>query len=303
MNDGRLAAIDALLAVVNTGGFGRAARELGLTQSTVSRRIAQLEAQLGVALLARTTRSVTLTGEGDAYVATVRTALNILRAADASVGSGRTSMAGSVRIAAPTAFGRATLATILAEMAAQYPDLRFELDLSDRYVDLSSGRYDLAIRLSADAPSGWSCDEIGRIAGRLCASPAYLARSGKLASLTDLADHKLLAPKTYAARTRWTFRTGGHAMDVDIVPHMIVSDYTALAHLCTFGCGIAPLPSFLCEAAILDGALTEVLPGRFVADVGVFAASPFNMRKAPRVAMIREAVRRALQARPAPELR
>lgn len=240
MNYGRLAAIDALLAVVDAGGFGRAARELGLTQSTVSRRVAQLEARLGVKLLARTTRSVKLTSEGDAYVASARGALSMLRAADASIGYGRTSMAGSVRITAPTAFGRATIVPILADLGARYPELRFELDLSDRYVDLASGNQDLAIRFAPDAPSGWSCDEIGRTAGRLCAAPAYLAQSKKLNSFADLADHKLLAPKTYAARTRWRFRTGGRSREVDILPSMIVSDYTALAHLCLLGSGIAP---------------------------------------------------------------
>lgn len=299
MNDGRLAAIDALLAVVDAGGFGRAARELGLTQSTVSRRVAQLEARLGVKLLARTTRSVKLTGEGEAYVTSARGALNILRAADASIGLGRTSMAGSVRITAPTAFGRATIVPILAGLDAQYPELRFELDLSDRYVDLASGNHDLAIRFAADAPSGWSCDEIGRIAGRLCAAPIYLAQSKKLNSFTDLVDHKLLAPKTYAARTRWRFRTSGRSKEIDILPHMIVSDYTALAHLCLLGCGIAPLPSFLCDDAIRDEVLIEVLPGSFSFGVNVFAVSPLNISKVPRIAIIREAVGRALQVRSA----
>jgi DNA-binding transcriptional LysR family regulator len=102
--------------------------------------------------------------------------------------------------------------------------------------------------------------------------------------------------KTYAARTRWRFRTGGRAKEIDILPHMIVSDYTAPANLCSLGCGIALLPSFPCDAAILDEALVGVLPGSFVAGESVFAVSPLNMRKAPRVAIIREAVRHALQA-------
>jgi len=296
MNDGRLAAIDALLAVVDAGGFGRAARELGLTQSTVSRRVAQLEARLGVTLLARTTRSLKLTDAGEAYVTSARNALSLLRAADASIGHGRTTMAGSVRITAPTAFGRTTVVPILADLSAQHPELRFELDLSDRYVDLASGGQDLAIRFAPDAPSGWSRDEIGRIVGRLCAAPAYLANSRKLTSFADLADHKLLAPKTYAARTRWRFRAGTRSKEIDILPTMIVSDYTALANLCLLGCGIAPLPGFLCDEAIRDKTLIEVLPGSFLSGVNVHAVSPSNMRQAPRVAIIREAVRRALQA-------
>ena len=259
MSEDQLATIDALLAIIDMGSFGGAARMLGLTQSTISRRIAQLEGRLGVRLLARTTRHVSLTPSGEAFAEQARRAISLLRGAEAELGAGETIAAGLVRITAPTAFGRACLVPVLAELTEAHPALQIDLDLSDRYLDLQSSGVDLAIRLSDDAPSGWMSVDLGAVPVRLCASPAYIAKHGVPVTPDQIAAHRLLAAKTYTARTKWSFRWKGRLQHLDISPFFIVSDFTALAALVRAGVGISALPAYLSDDDIASGQLVNVL--------------------------------------------
>lgn len=298
MNEGRLSTIEAFLAVADSGGFGAAARTLGLNQSTVSRRVAQLEARLGVRLVARTTRSVSLTPAGEVFAARAREALGRLDDAEAEAGAAQADAAGLVRITASTAFGRAVVAPALGALLEDYPRLRIELDLSDRYADLAVEPFDLAVRLSSEAPSGWVATPIGRIAPRLCAAPAYVARHGAPAQPEDLDGHRIAVARTYSPRTAWRLAWGGRVRRIDVSPAATVSDFHALLDLVRAGGGVAALPDFLCDAALRAGELVELLPGALAGSVTAHAVIPSHLRRARRVEVAVEAIRRCATRNP-----
>lgn len=291
MNNGRLSTIEAFLAVADAGGFGAAARTLGLNQSTISRRIVQLEARLGARLVARTTRSVSLTPAGEAFAARAREALGRLDDAEAEAGAAQGAAAGLVRITASAAFGRAVVAPALGGLLEDFPRLRIELDLSDRYADLAVEPFDLAVRLSPEAPSGWVSTPIGRIAPRLCAAPHYVERHGAPACPEDLDGHRIVVARTYAPRTAWRLIWDGRARRIDVSPAATVSDFHALLDLVRAGGGIAALPDFLCDAALRAGELVELLPGALAGSVTAHAVTPSHLRRARRVEVVVEAIR------------
>src|SRR5690242_20065943 len=148
MNKASFSEAEAYLAVVDHGGFGAAARELGVTQSTISRRIAALEQRIGKRLVERTTRRVTLTEAGLAFANDLRDVLARLAEAEGRVQSQGPEAEGLLRITMPTAYGRTVVLPRLAVLGQRHPKLRFELDLSDRYADILEEGYDLAIRIA-----------------------------------------------------------------------------------------------------------------------------------------------------------
>lgn len=291
MNEDRLGSIAALLAVADERNFGVAARKLGVTQSTISRRLAQLEARLGVRIVARTTRTVSLTNAGEVYVRQARAALRLLSAAEADLAAGDTAVAGLVRIAAPRAFGRACVVPALNDLCRAHSALRVELDLEDRYVDLSTAAVDLALRFVSTAPSGWTAEPLGEIGAALCASPAYLESHGTPDALEALASHRLLAVKTYGPRTRWAFCIGGVRREVDIEPVALVSDFVALTDMVVAGAGLSILPSFLADPLIGAQRLVEVLDGTVDFRATIIASRPVHLEKVARVQAVIDSVR------------
>lgn len=293
MNEIGLAGYEAFLAVADGGGFGIAARELGTTQSTVSRRVAQLEARLGVKLIARTTRAVALTPAGQIFVGELRDSLSRLKDAEALIAGAEAQVAGLLRITMPSAFGRSRVTPLIGKLMTEYPRLRFELDLSDRYVDLQSDRFDLAIRFSDEAPSGWSSQKIGGVQAKLCASPSYLERAGAPADPAALSDHRLLAARTYAPRTTWTFFSGRRPETIQISPAAIVSDFSAMLALTIAGGGVAGLPDYLADPALAAGDLVELFPESLRVATPIFVMSPSELTHVPRIQIVVAALRRS----------
>lgn len=286
MSGAQLSAIEAFLAVADTGGFGDAARELGLSQSTVSRRVAQLEEHLGQRLLARTTRHVSMTEAGLVFAEEARTALaGLRRAATRLMGEGA-ELSGLVRITMPTAYGRMVVIPAIARLVREHPALRFNLNLSDRYIDLASEPQDIAIRLTDEVPSGWKVDRLGKVGGGLYAAPAYLEAAGRPGYPEELATHCLLAARTYTPRTTWRLTVDGKARVIEITPVVVASDFAALHDLVVAGAGIAALPDYLAAGALESGALVEVWPGAVAERWPVFAAYPQHLANDRRVRTI-----------------
>jgi LysR family transcriptional activator of dmlA len=294
INSGDFAAYEALMAVVDSGSFGAAARYLGLAQSSVSRRIAQLETRLGLQLLARTTRTVKLTPAGHQLVESVRESLQKIADAETLVAGGEAGAAGLVRMTMPSAFGRAKVMPVIAALLAEFRDLSFDLDLSDQYTDLSSARIDLSVRFSNQAPSGWHVTELCQIRARLCAAPAYLAANGVPAHIDDLAAHRLIAAQTYAPRTRWKIARDGTPGSLDITPAALASDFAAVLELTRCSGGIAALPEFLAERPLADGELVELLPGSLLNHTAAYLLIPGHLELVPRVKAVKTALVEAL---------
>lgn len=277
MSGAQLAAIEAFLAVIEAGGFGDAARELGLSQSTVSRRIAQLEEHLGRRLLARSTRHVGLTEAGLLFAQEARTALEGLRRAESRVMGEDAVLSGLIRMTMPTAYGRLVVIPVIARLMDQHPGMLFHLNLSDRYVDLSADPHDIAIRLTEEVPSGWKLVRLGSVGGGLYAAPAYLRRHPAPHSPQDLLSHRLLAARTYSPRTKWKLQWAGRQTLLEIAPVAVVSDFAALHDLAAGGAGIAALPDYVAAQTVKDGALIEILPGIVAEQWPVFAAHPQHL--------------------------
>ena len=252
--------VEAFLTVAELNSFGQAARELGIAQSTVSRRITNLESRLGHQLVLRTTRKVALTDAGHSYAADLRDVVSRLETADLRLQSGQVSAEGVLRVTMPTAFGRAYVLPRLARLAPQYPRLRFEVDLSDRYVDLLDGEFDVAIRLASPAQSGVRYEKLLTSTPVLCASPAYLQGQAPIHDLPELDRHAWLAQRVYAPALNFQVTWKGKRTSLQINPCISVSDATSLRTLTVLGAGLAVLPRYLVEEELQNEHLVEVLP-------------------------------------------
>lgn len=184
---------EVFVAIVEAGGLSGAARRLRLSPASVSKRLARLEARLGVRLFHRSTRRVALTGEGAVLHRDLLGVLAELKGLEERVQGLGQQPSGSLRMTAPTSFGRIYLGRCVAAFLADNPLVELELELSDAFVDLTQGQHDLAIRVTAQPGSAFTAHRLARSPRVLCASPEYLARHGTPHTLAELAGHRLLA--------------------------------------------------------------------------------------------------------------
>ena len=286
MNRANFSEAEAFLAVVDLRGFGAAARELGVTQSTISRRIAALELRIGKRLVERTTRRLALTEAGLAFANDLRDVLARLADAEGRVQSEGAEPEGLLRITMPTAYGRTCVIPKLAAIARRHPRLRFELDLSDRYVDILEEGFDIAIRIAEPTQSGLVTQRIDRFRLHVCAAPDYLARSALIRTPQDLADHACIVQRTYAPRNKWRLEWSGDLIEIEIAPQIIVSDMAAVRSLALEGAGITVLPSYLATDDLAAGRLVEVLPEASMPDISVFASFPHHRASLTKISVV-----------------
>lgn len=253
MNNVELELMGLFATVVEQGSFTRAAELLGMPKSSVSQKISRLESQLGVRLLQRTTRRLSLTPQGEIYVEHCRGLLTLARSANLAMARLRSAPAGRVRITAPEATGTLLLGPILAEFRALYPEVVLELTLSDEQLDLVGEGYDLALRAAPLKDSSLICRRIGEVARYLVASPGYLAQHGMPQRLAELAHHVCLV---HAALPVWPLQEGGWRPQGACVSNSLL----ALRELALHDGGIALLPQHVCESGLASGKLQKILP-------------------------------------------
>jgi DNA-binding transcriptional LysR family regulator len=198
----RVRAILSFVQAADAGSFAAGARALGISSAAVSKNIAGLEKALGVRLMNRTTRTLKLTEEGEAFLRQARIALEALDLAADAVLSHRAAPAGRVRISTSVGFGRQQLAPALPGLLAKYPGLAVEVDFDDRVIDLVHDGYDLAIRIGRLDDSALIARKLGEVRLLLVAAPAYLAARGAPASLDDLANHGDRLPQRKCRRPK-----------------------------------------------------------------------------------------------------
>jgi DNA-binding transcriptional LysR family regulator len=267
--------IEAFAAVAEHAGIAAAARGLGRDASVISRRLDALEARLGVRLLSRTTRRITLTEAGVAYLHRVQGILSELLAADAEASEGASTPRGVLRVALPPAFATRWIAPWLAEFTAQYPLLRLELLHSNHFVDLVAEGFDVAVRIGDLGDSSLVVRRLARFDTVLCASPAYLARAGAPARPEELPNHACLSYPKDLFRTDWPLRMGDERL-TQRVSGPIVSDHDeGLLIACLGGAGIIAVAEFLIVGELAEGRLVRVLPGwRFDIEAAVQIVLP-----------------------------
>lgn len=247
--------------VVHLGSFAAAARRLGLAPSVVTRSVAALEESLGVRLMHRTTRKLSLTDAGAAYCEQVREVLERLdRAADeARATSGE--VRGTVRVTTSVAFGQTVLVPLLPALHESHPGLEIELLLNDAVVDLVAERVDLAVRLGPPLDSSLIGAQLATVRYRVVASKAYMARHGRPRVPADLADCACLRLPLPGYRNHWRFRDGAGALQsVDVKGWLVLSTALALHRATLDGLGPALLPDWLVDGDVSAGRLVDLFP-------------------------------------------
>ncbi|MDE1999958.1 MAG: LysR family transcriptional regulator [Burkholderiales bacterium] len=274
----RLKQIETFVAVATKGSLTAAALAEGIAPAVIGRRIDALEERLGVKLLVRTTRRISLTHEGSAFLEDAQRLLVDLANAEASVSAGGVKASGHLRITAPAGFGRRHVAPLVPRFLAEHPEVSISLNLSDRVVDLVNEGFDCAIRVG-DLPDSSLVSVRLADNRRLCvASPAYLARRGRPAHPQDITQHECLILSSEASQTRgWAFTVDGQPTYVRPPARLDCSDGQVLHAWCLEGLGLAWRSLWEVEADVRAGKLQSVLDDYIAPPNGIYAV--FAQRK------------------------
>lgn len=281
--------VSAFVRVVQDGTFTAAARALGLPKSSVSRSIAQLEQDLGVRLLHRTTRKIHLTDAGVAFHDRVSRALSEIDEATSAASDLQREMRGPIRVTAPIDLGVAVVAGVVSRFVKRNPGITIEVRLSSRVVDLVAENFDLAVRAGPVRDETLIARRAADMALRLYASPRYLARRGEPVSLEDLKAHDCLVLRTDNGVMRWRLRsTSGDEALIDPQGGISADDIAFLKKAALNGGGIGLFPDFLVARERLAGKLVSVLPDWRIAESVLHVVYPSARYVPQRVVAFRD---------------
>lgn len=255
----RLEAMSILLEVVDSGSLSAAGRRLGMPLTSVSRKVADLEAHLKSRLLNRSTRRLTLTDAGRSYVAACRRILEEVGEVERAASGEYRSPKGELIVAAPVVFGRLHVLPVAIEFLEAYPEVDIRLTLADRVVNLLEDRIDLAARIGELPDSSLVAMQIGAIRRVVCASPAYLAKRGAPRKPADLEAHDCVTFEGLSSPEAWTFRTGKSDLSIAIHSRLVVNTAEAAIDAAIAGIGITRLLSYQAAEALRAGALALAL--------------------------------------------
>ena len=270
----KLNSIRAFTKVVQHSSFAAAARDLRLSRSAVSKYVLELEEELGVQLLSRTTRSVTATENGQAYYERCLAILSDLEEADLTATRLQAEVRGLLRINAPMSFGTLHLARAVADFMEKYPDLRIQLLLSDQQVDPVQEGFDVTLRIADLPASSMIARRIAPARRAICASPSYLARHGTPKHPDDLRGHACLTYGHLATGNQWklTGPDGDHWIAIPWT--LCTNNAEVLRDAAVQGRGIALLPTFIAGADFQQGRLATILTGYQVPEISIYAIYP-----------------------------
>lgn len=254
--------LQAFVAVVEAGTFTAAADRLGLAKSAVSRRVSALEERLGVQLLRRTTRVLNLTDTGHSFYEHSARILADLDEAEAAVQQEHGELRGTLRVAMPLSFGVRHLCKPIAVFGKRHPNLKFDLDLNDRHIDLMEEGIDVAIRIAQLRDSTLIARKLFETRTVIAASPHYLKTHGTPQSPEELRDHDCLVYSNLANPGRWVWTDeSGKKHAVEVKPAMRATSGDFLTNAAAHGLGIVMQPTFLAAEAVRRGNLVPILAG------------------------------------------
>jgi len=280
----RLTEMEAFATVVDQGGFTDAAKKMGISKSAVSKHISSLEARLGARLLNRTTRRVSPTEIGLAYYDRARRVLSDAGEADALVASMQSAPAGLLRLSVATDFGVNHLSPILGDFLQQFPDITVNMVLNNRYVELISEGFDMAIRMGDLEDSSLRARKLTETQMRMIAAPSYFEKHGRPTRLDDLNSHKLLHYSNQASGNAWKITApSGEERQIRSAGWLSVNDGQSLLNACIAGLGIAYLPSFLYANAMEQVQVVDVMPDLPIERTGIYAVYPPGRYTQPKV--------------------
>lgn len=249
-----------LVRIVDKGSFTAAAQELGMTKAMVSRRLAELEQRLGVRLLYRSTRQLTLTEEGEKYYRHCSKAVEALTEAELMLSASQQEVTGTLKMAVPIETGQLVVGRLVAKFLQAYPGLQVELELTNRVVDPISEGLDAVVRIGDMSDSNLAARRLWSTGRLLCASPAYLARSPAIKRPEDLANHERVTVSSGFLASHWCFELDGKEVLVDPPSRFRVNNITCAREAAKAGLGLASIPAMLCQEELASGELVAVLP-------------------------------------------
>ena len=280
----RLTEMEAFATVVDQGGFTDAAKKMGISKSAVSKHVSALEARLGARLLNRTTRRVSPTEIGLAYYDRACRVLNDAGEADALVTSMQSDPSGLLRISVATDFGVNHLSPVLGEFLSEFPDITVNMVLNNRYVELISEGFDMAVRIGELEDSTLRARKLTDTTKKMVGSPAYFQKYGRPQKIDDLNEHKLLHYSNQANSAVWKLTApSGEKRQVRTAGWLTVNDGQSLLNACVSGLGIAYLPSFLYADALEQGLVEEAIPELPGETQGIYAVYPPGRFTQPKV--------------------
>jgi DNA-binding transcriptional LysR family regulator len=273
----RLLTMEAFLRVVDAGSFTAAARQWGRSKAVVSKYVNALEDHLGVELLRRTTRSLSLTEAGRAYRERCADVLGEIQSLEASVRQDVAAPRGPLRITAPPGFASHYLDVMTKDFLARFPEVTLDLDLTHRMVDLIEDNIDVAIRVTTPRDSSLVARRIAPAPIIAVAAPSYLRQRGTPKKPADLREHDCIVDTNFRDQQRWRFRSrrsGGKTETVSVNGPLRVNHPDAVREMAEAGLGVALVPDFVAREGLEAGRLCEVLRGRVAFEWSIFAVYP-----------------------------
>ena len=280
----RLACLEAFVRVAESGTFSAAAQTLRLPKSAVSRQVAALEEQLGVRLINRTTRSLSLTEAGRGYLERASRFLADLEDANRAVSQLQATPRGHLRISAPMSFGFLHFAPALTDFLVRYPEVSVDVVMNDRFVDVVEEGFDVAVRIGTLADSSLIARRLAPNRMAVCASPAVLAQHGEPRTPEDLRGQPCLVNSNIASSNEWRFvGAAGEAIAIPVTSRVSFNNGDAMRVAAGRGLGFVRLPTFICGEDLRSGALVSVLADFVPQHSAIHAVYPQGRHLSPTV--------------------
>ena len=282
----KLNAMQLFVRVAETGSFTAVADQLDVARSVVTRQISALEKQLGIKLMTRSTRSLTLTTAGSAYLEKCRVILNMVDAAESSLIEEKTEPRGRIRLGLPLSFGLQRLMPVLLEFAQAHSHIELVLDFSDRRSKLIEEGIDLSIRITSRLEPSDIVRKLGETRLLTVASPQYLAEHSRPKHPRELSQHACLVYSQDFQSTSWSYRSKDGDVNVTIRPRLAANNGEALLQAAAQGLGITRPPDFMAQAYLDNGSVVAVLPKFEPTPLGIYAVLPSNLYIPHRVSVL-----------------
>ncbi len=288
-------AMQIFVRVAEAGSFTAVAQQENVARSVITRQIAGLEKKLGSKLIIRSTRSLTLTTAGAAYLERCRVILNMVDAAESSLSEEKVEPRGRIRLGLPLSFGLQRLMPTLAEFSKRHPHIQLVLDFSDRRSNLIEEGIDLSVRITADLEPSDIVRKLGTCQILTLASPEYLALHGRPKHPRDLQNHECLAYSIDLKPANWTYEVNASRFHVPIRGRVVANNGEALTRATAAGIGITRQPDFIAKPFLESGEVVEILKKFATEPLGIYAVLPSNRYIPHRVSVLIEFLSAALQ--------
>jgi DNA-binding transcriptional LysR family regulator len=291
----RFSAMQLFVRVAEAGSFIAVAHQLDVDRSIVTRQVAGLEKSLGVKLINRSTRRLSLTTAGAAYLEKCRVILHMVESAESGLKKDSADLRGKIRLALPLSYGLNRLVPELLRFADAHPHIELSFDFSDRRVNLIEDGFDLAIRITASLQPGDVARKLGECRLVTVASADYLRRHGTPRHPTDLTQHACLVYANDVLKTTWTYRDGGQDVAVTVQGRLAANNGEALVRAAAHGMGITRQPDFIVQRDVQTQAVQTVLDRYESPPLGIYAILPSNRFIPLRVAAVMDFLSSHLQ--------